>query len=89
MKRIAKPSFYFSAYPLKAIKEPSSSDKQPDSPFLKALLSGKTKTSSRVRVRVFPMKNPYEGQINPAPFVADKLPKDIELTAKDWFKNYE
>jgi hypothetical protein len=87
MKRIAKPSLYFSAYPLKAIKEPSLSDKQPDSPFLKALLSGKTKTSSRVRV--FPMKNPYEGQINPAPFAADKLPKDIELTEKDWFKNYE
>jgi hypothetical protein len=87
MKRISKPSLYFSAYPLKAIKEPSSSDKQTDSPFLKALLSGKTKTSSRVRV--FPMINPYKDQINPSPFEADKLPKDIELTEKDWFKNYE
>jgi hypothetical protein len=86
MKRIAKSSIYFSAYPLKAIKKPSSSDKQPDSPFLKALLSGKTKTSSRVRV--FPMKNPYKDQINPVPPAADKLPKD-ELTAEDWFKNYE
>lgn len=87
MKRNAKPCFYFSAYPLKAIKEPSSSDKQPDSPFLKTLLSGKTKTSSRVRV--FPMLNPYKGPVTPAPFEADKLPKDIELTEKDWFKNYE
>ncbi len=86
MNSIAKPSFYFSAYPLKVIKE-SSPDKEPGSPYLKALLSGKTKTRSRGRV--FPMINPYNKQFNPAPVAADKLPKDIELTEKDWFKNYE
>jgi hypothetical protein len=86
MNTIVKPSFYFSAYPLKVIKE-SSSDKEPESPYLKALLSGKTKTSSRVRV--FPMLNPYKGQSDQVPFDTSKLPKDIELTERDWFKNYE
>lgn len=87
MKRITKQSLYFSAYPLKAIKEPSTNDKQPESPFLKILLSGKTRTSSRVRV--FPMKNPYMGPVTRAPFTGTELPKDIELTERDWFKNYE
>ena len=86
MKSIVKPSFYFSAYPLKAVKG-SSSDNSPSSPYLKALLSGKTKTSSRVRV--FPMTNPYNKQFKPVPPEPGKLPKDIELTEKDWFKNYE
>ena len=51
--------FYFSAYRLKTLEESSSlatSTKQ--SPYLKALLSGKTRTTSRVRV--FPMINPYK-----------------------------
>lgn len=86
MKSSAKP-FYLSAYPLKAIKDTSSANKQPDSPFLKSLLSGITKTSSRVRV--FPMSNPYSERFKQVPFIQDKLPKDIELTEKDWFRNYE
>lgn len=88
MKSTAKPSLYFSAYPLKAIKEPSATNKLPESPYLKALLTGKSKTSSQGRV--LSMANPYKKQLfNPAPFKGDKLPKDIELTEKDWFKNYE
>jgi hypothetical protein len=86
MNSIATPSFYFSAYPLKVIKE-SATDKEPGSPYLKALLAGKTKTRSRGRV--LPMINPYNKQFMPVPPEADKLPKDIELTEKDWFKNYE
>ena len=86
MKSTVKSSFYFSAYPLKVIKE-SLPDKQPGSPYLKALLSGKTKTSSKARV--LPMINPYNNQYMPAPFQTAKLPKDIELSEKDWFNNYE
>ncbi|MDP4263940.1 MAG: hypothetical protein Q8941_15540 [Bacteroidota bacterium] len=86
MKSIVKPSFYFSAYPLKAIKEPGAPDKQPQSPYLRALLSGKTKTGNRARV--FPMINPYNERFKPSPR-PDKLAKDIGLTEKDWFKNYE
>lgn len=87
MKINIKPSFYFAAYPLKAISGSSLAEKKTDSPYLKALLSGKTKTSSRGRV--FPMTNPYNNQFIPAPFEAGKLPKDIELTEKNWFNNYE
>jgi hypothetical protein len=86
MNSIAKPSFYFSAYPLKVIKE-SATDTEPGSPYLKALLAGTTKTSSQGRV--FPMINPFNKQFVPAPPDAGKLPKDIELTEKDWFNNYE
>jgi hypothetical protein len=86
MNSIAKPSFYFSAYPLKVIKD-SSVNKEPSSPYLKALLSGTAK--SRSRGKVLPMINPYNNQFSPAPVEDDKLPKDIELTEKDWFKHYE
>jgi len=86
MKSIAKPSFYFSAYPLKVIKD-ISADKEPGSPYLKALLSGKTKTTKRAKV--LPMINPYTNQFRPAPLESDKLPKDIELTEREWFNNYE
>lgn len=87
MKSTAKPSLYFSAYPLKAIKKSADTNYQPTSPYLKALLSGKPKTSSLVKV--LPMANPYKKQFSVVPFEDDKLPRDIELTEKDWFKNYE
>lgn len=92
MKSIARPSFYFSAYPLKAIK--TSAPAEPTgSPYLKALLSGKTKTAAAPRARVFAMTNPYSRPYKPAPLRTalrgDKLPNDIELTEKGWFNHYE
>jgi hypothetical protein len=89
MKSTAKPSLYFSAYPLKAIKEPFTTNNLPDSPYLKALLSGKTKSNNSNRASVFALNDPYKGQSVHVPFDTNKLPKDIELTEKDWFKNYE
>ncbi len=86
MKSTVKPSFYFSAYPLKVIKDPSKAS-EPGSPYLRTLLSGRTKTSNRARV--FPMINPFNKHFSPVPPEADKLPKDIELTEKEWFNNYE
>ncbi|MFI5133182.1 MAG: hypothetical protein ACHQEB_02545 [Chitinophagales bacterium] len=85
MKRSDHPALYFSAYPLKAINQLPSADQQ--SPYLKAILTGKTRTLSRVRVS--PMVNPYKAVSKPAPVENEKLPKDIELSEKDWFKNYE
>ena len=85
MKSAVKP-FYFSAYPLKAIKDTSSTDKQLQSPYLRNLLSGISKTNSRVRV--FPMINPYTERFKQVT-AADKLPTDIGLTEKEWFRNYE
>ena len=90
MKSTVKSSFYFSAYPLKVIKN-ESPDKGPTSPYLKALLSGKSKTSNQPgEARVFRLTNTYNNQVRPVRAEeADKLPKDIELTEKEWFNNYE
>jgi hypothetical protein len=87
MKSIAKPSFYFSAYPLKVIKDQTAPEKK-SSPYLKAVLKGKSKPSSQ-KARVFPMANPYRADFKVDPQQTDKLPKDIELTIKEWFNNYE
>jgi hypothetical protein len=84
MKSNVKTSLYFSAYPLKAIKAltPSSA---PESPYLRSVLAGKIKVSSKVRV--FPMVNPYPkpktstGPISPI--------KDIGISGEEWFCNYE
>jgi hypothetical protein len=92
MKRNAQSTFYFSAYPLKALQDeasakPSQTLSQTQSPYLKAILSGKTRTLSRVRV--FPMINPYRKNMLPVIPDENKLIKDIELVEKEWFNNYE
>ena len=89
MKSNAHNPLYFSAYPLKAItQEPSAKPDQQQSPYLRAILAGKSRTMSRVRV--FPMANPY-----PAPTRSSFLPKENkavnneELANRDWYNNYE
>jgi hypothetical protein len=81
MKRNKQSPLYFSAYPLKVIKETSSDNR---SPFLKAILSGKTRTMSRIRVT--PMKDPYISKVR---ISSVKPAKDVEPDGKDWFNNYE
>jgi hypothetical protein len=86
MKSTAKSSLYFSAYPLKAIKEPSPSTGT-GSPYLRSVLAGTGNIKTSSRVRVFPMANPYKQPIsvtkpvNPA--------KDVEASGDEWFNHYE
>jgi hypothetical protein len=94
MKGNAKPSLYFSAYPLKAVEATTSKEKT-GSPYLKAILSAKPKQPV-TRARVFPMvnpyKNPYGANLDPVRArltPVNKVPGDIELTEKKWFHNYE
>lgn len=99
MKGNAKPaSIYFSAYPLKAIEQAAASSiEAPQSPFLRAIHSGKTK--AKLRTNVFPMINPYQErhaqpQVNNGLYrmisrSRNHVPDDIELTEKRWFHNYE
>jgi hypothetical protein len=35
------------------------------------------------------MLNPYAKNYKPQPIDVNKLPKDMELTARDWYNNYE
>ena len=63
MKGKPRPPFYFSAYRLKTLEEaatgsPSPGEMAQTSPYLKAILSGKTRIRSNPRV--FPMINPYK-----------------------------
>lgn len=88
MNSIVKPSFYFSAYPLKAIKEPVPNS-QPGSPYLKALLSGKAKSRPANKGRVLSLKYHHNNKYNQVNEKAGKLTKDMELTEKEWFNNYE
>ena len=97
MKGIAKSSAYFSAYPLRAVEKttPSSKENQPSqSPYLRSLLTGRTRSTGRARV--YPMVNPYrdpykekksvpQGRIAPI----TEVPENIELLENRWFNNYE
>ena len=86
MKSSAHESLYFSAYPLKAItKKASSGNEESQSPYLKSILSGKSRSISRVRV--FPMANPYAQKLIIKPRV--KPAKNVEPPGKEWFNNYE
>ena len=96
MKGIATPTIYFSAYSLKNAEQKTSGSNEPSksSPYLRALLAGRSRSSSKVRV--FPMINPYrEKDARPVmsrPAIIRQLnhvPEDIELTEKQWFHNYE
>jgi hypothetical protein len=83
MKSTVRSSPYFSAYPLKAIKE--STGAATESPYLKSVLAGRTKASSRVRV--LPMINPYRQQntlFRPVPPA-----KEVESSGNEWFNHYE
>jgi hypothetical protein len=87
MKTNMKPSFYYSAYPLKTIEQAVISAKNGEpSPRLKALLSNETKAPARIRVH--PMNNPYKSVLN-ALRPRFKKTKDIEPDGKDWFNHYE
>lgn len=82
-----KPSFYYSAYPLKAIERAVTSAKNGEpSPRLKALLSDDSKT--RTRIRIHPMTHPYKSVLN-ALRPRTRKAKDIEPDGKDWFHHYE
>lgn len=88
MKTNMKPSFYYSAYPLKTIEQAVISAKNGEpSPRLKALLSNETKAPTRIRVH--PMSNPYKSVLN-ALRPRFRKAKDIEPNGKDcWFNHYE
>ena len=86
MKNNLKPSFYYSAYPLKALEQAADSVQGPQATHLKALLSNKTKTKNSIRISG--MINPYKSKFAILNRRIRKS-KDIEPDGKDWFRNYE
>lgn len=86
MKGIAKPSLYFSAYPLKAVEQASDKSSS-SSPFLRSVLNGNTNKANRARV--FPMINPYK---NPYQEESTKKMSAIDRVMRklpDDLRNYE
>jgi hypothetical protein len=88
MKNNMKPSFYYSAYPLKAIEQAVVAAKNGEpSAKLKALLSDIPETKT-TRIRLHPMVNSYKSMLKGLIPRFGKA-KEIEPAGKDWFLNYE
>ena len=88
MRSIAKQSLYFSAYPLKALEQAAAkSVENVQSPYLRSLLSGKTKTLTRLRIS--PMANPYPVGTGKNLTLRPTLPNTKEPEGKEWFNHYE
>ena len=88
MKLAAKSTLYFSAYPLKAVKETSSpAPTSTGSPYLRAVLAGTGSVKATSRVRVFPMTNPYK-KSDPVNNQR-KHAKDVQSGRQEWFNHYE
>jgi hypothetical protein len=86
MKSCDQPPLSFSAYSLKAVAR-ASANTSGQSPFLKAILSGKNSSVSRARIS--PMLNTYKRIVKSVSPSNGKLKKDAEPTSNEWFNNYE
>lgn len=86
MKNAAYPSLFFLANPLKAVQaEPAAAvDDNYQTPYLRSILSAKSAPS-----RVYSLRSIREKFVSSVrPFIST-LPKDVELSEKNWFNNYE
>jgi hypothetical protein len=87
MKNAAYPSLFFLANPLKAVQaEPAAAaaDDNYQTPYLRSILSAKSAPH-----KVYSLRNIRDIFVSSVrPFVST-LPKDVELSEKDWFNNYE
>lgn len=87
MKNILpKSTFYFSAYPLKALNLSEAEEKS----YLHIYSKQDKKIKLSVNSKVFPMVNPYPEAKIEEPVVINNKPTDqIEERESDWFGNYE
>lgn len=85
VKSSVKSTPFFSAYPLKLIKESSPPTAITSSPYLRSVLAGKVKTSGKTRV--FAMVNPYPVKNTIVKRMAAF--KDVEPGGDEWFNHYE
>lgn len=85
MKSSVKSTPFFSAYPLKLIKEPSLPAPTTSSPYLRSVLAGKIKTTAKTRV--FAMVNPYPLKNTAVKRMAAF--KEVEPGGDEWFNHYE
>jgi len=88
MKSQGQPNFYFSAYPLKVIKEQEGEKKS----YLHIYTNSKSKKKYAEGLKILPMVNPYskkdEARLTQS---LDKRnqPDNVEDRDSDWFASYE
>lgn len=80
-----QPAFYFSAYPLKALK-----NSLPDSATENSSLHISNKSKAFGRVRIYPMANPYKQETKATPRIKPNLlSEDTGENSNGWYGNYE
>ena len=88
MKSQGQPNFYFSAYPLKVIKEQDAEKKS----YLHIYTNPKSKKKYAEGLKILPMVNPYSKKDEARLLQSlNKLsqPDNMEERDSDWFASYE
>ena len=88
MKSQGQPNFYFSAYPLKVIKEQESEKKS----YLHIYTNPKSKKKYAEGLKILPMVNPYskKDEARLLQNVNKQIqPDNVEERDSDWFASYE
>lgn len=88
MKTPGQPNFYFSAYPLKVIKEQEAEKKS----YLHIYTNPKSKKKYAEGLKILPMVNPYSKK-DEARLLQNVIkqiqPDNVEERDSDWFASYE
>jgi len=88
MKSQGQPNFYFSAYPLKVIKERESEKKS----YLHIYTNPKSKKKYAEGLKILPMVNPYSKKDEARLLQSlnkQNQPDNVEERDSDWFASYE
>ena len=87
MKSQGQPNFYFSAYPLKVIKEQEAEKKS----YLHIYTNPKSKKKYAESLKVLPMINPYteKDEARLQDLGRQQQPDNVEERDSDWFASYE
>jgi len=88
MKSQGQPNFYFSAYPLKVIKEQEAEKKS----YLHIYTNPKSKKKYAEGLKILPMVNPYSKKDEVRLLQSlnkQSQPDNVEERDSDWFASYE
>jgi len=88
MKSQGQPNFYFSAYPLKVIKEQEAEKKS----YLHIYTNPKSKKKYAEGLKILPMVNPYskKDEVRLLQNLNKHIqPDNVEERDSDWFASYE
>ena len=88
MKTPSQPNFYFSAYPLKVIKDSDTEKKS----YLHIYTRSRDKKKYAEGLKILPMVNPYSKKDEARlmqNFNTQNQPDKVEERDSDWFASYE